>query len=198
MRTLSILTAFAAALLPGVAKAGVTITWTEVGDNFQAVVSGSFSSQELAAAFFTSNQTTDPIAFFDTSSFTVYPTGGQLTAWYFADSVITRTPNFIRMNANGNFATGDQFSFVDFGNIFLIQLPTSYVDGSPINSTLTAFRDGNTLQEIFTFGEVVKLNGNALITFVDGSTPIPEPSTYGLILGGLALAGAAVRRRRAK
>lgn len=29
-------------------------------------------------------------------------------------------------------------------------------------------------------------------------SPIPEPSTYGLILGGLALAGAAIRRRRAK
>ncbi|MFN7340730.1 MAG: beta strand repeat-containing protein, partial [Opitutia bacterium] len=34
--------------------------------------------------------------------------------------------------------------------------------------------------------------------FIDYIAPIPEPSTYGLILGGLALVGAAVRRRRAK
>ena len=27
-------------------------------------------------------------------------------------------------------------------------------------------------------------------------TPVPEPSTYGLFLGAMALAGAAVRRKR--
>jgi hypothetical protein len=40
--------------------------------------------------------------------------------------------------------------------------------------------------------------GDGSRTLVIGSTPIPEPSTYGLILGGLALAGAAVRRRMKK
>jgi hypothetical protein len=36
----------------------------------------------------------------------------------------------------------------------------------------------------------------ANLNFLRISTPVPEPSTYGLALGGLALAGAALRRRR--
>jgi hypothetical protein len=78
-----------------------------------------------------------------------------------------------------------------------------------ISSNTMAFADGNT----------IRVTGSPTGTFVfnvafshfsagtwDGGpqsltitgTPVPEPSTYGLILGGLALAGAAVRRRMRK
>ena len=197
---LTALAFLAAATLPSQAKAGVTITWTQVGSDFHAVVSGSFSAQELAGAAFVFESTLDAGAYFDTTpSFSALDAGGQFFRHAFLSNELTFAPSFIRLNSySGNTATGDPFSFFDSGAYFIISLPTTYVAGDSIDATLTSFGWGNSLQSAFTFGEVVKRGDTALVTFVDGSSPVPEPSAYGLILGGLALAGVAIRRRRAK
>jgi hypothetical protein len=50
---------------------------------------------------------------------------------------------------------------------------------------------------LFTLIDVGNGDGSGVLR-LQYAAPIPEPSTYGLILGGLALAGAAIRRRRKK
>jgi len=42
------------------------------------------------------------------------------------------------------------------------------------------------------------VNGGLTTLIINGGSPVPEPSTYGLALGGLALVGAVIRRRANK
>lgn len=183
---------------PARSEAGISITWDLIGQNFQATVSGSFSSAELSAATSTSpgpGFANSP--FFDTTpSFgTQWSSSANLTQYYIPLTSLTLTSGFININSySGNTSTGSIIGFYDnFYGSLVLTLDSSYQAGDSISATLTSYAYGQSLNQSFLFGDVVKLNGAPLITFVQG---VPEPSTYGLALGGIALAAGALRRRR--
>jgi autotransporter-associated beta strand protein len=112
------------------------------------------------------------------------------------------------------------------GNTLTLNLISLIADGSQAGDLGDFDPSGAYAFDLFTYGQISAYEGSisqyftldgAALTFngapvdmqywnlVDTGTgiqlqysPIPEPSTYGLVLGGLALAGAAIRRRRAK
>jgi hypothetical protein len=84
-------------------------------------------------------------------------------------------------------------------NTVTVYMDQSYVAGTWMAATWQM--DNKTLAEmdLVNFGSFVynfSRFGGDTVTVNIGGTPVPEPSTYGLILGGLALAGAALRRRQ--
>ena len=186
-----------AAMLPGSASAGVTITWSQIGQYYRAVVTGSLSAEELGATAFSSTMSLSAGASFDTSpSFGVITSAGNYLRHYYAAGDLTVTPNFNRLNSySGNQGSGDPFGFYYNGSWLIVSLSIEYDASQPISTTLYSYRYGQTLTNSFTFGDVVLLNGNPFITYVNGGI-VPEPSTYGLALGGLVLAGALIRRRK--
>ena len=187
-----------ALLAPVTSRAAVTVTWQSLNNgDFRAVVTGSFSAAELAEAAIVDSISGGYTAYYDTTpAFGVAETPGTYDRYLFSTSKLTITPAIHNLNTySGNTATGDTFAFTIPNSYLFLVLEGGYQADAPINSTLVAEGYGLPLSFAFAFGDVVKLNGNPFITYVNGGA-VPEPSTYGLMAGGLALAAVAVRRRK--
>jgi len=181
-------------LAPAVSTAGVTVTWTQEGNQVTGTFTGSFSEAELAAAFRIRSQTIGIEARYDTTpSYLNITQAGDLTRYDFLLSNVTVLNNFTRDNNYSGSSQGDTFGFAVFDGYARLFLSPSYVAGSSISGVSTFQVNNLGVDQIFRNGEVIKLtDGDALVTYY----VVPEASTYGLMLGGLVLAGAALRRRR--
>ena len=113
-----------------------------------------------------------------TDTFTFSYSGISATATGFVRNVQNTASNidFSKATLNGvelDLTNGKKYSDIDFADL-------------PVNGTLTLVLTGKA------FGDVAGYAGT-----IDVTSAVPEPTTYGMLLGGLGIMGFLARRRKA-
>jgi len=176
-------------------QATVTVTFSQVGSDVVAVASGSIAS--LSGLSSSGSISTNDYA-------SVAPAAAALVLGprYSSNPVVqysgfTSPDNFGSETFSVGIAdsTTGSFLFTIYGGV--LQLPQSYVLNTAFDQTAiwesTSLAALNLEAGTYTY----TWTGDSLAVIVN-AVPVPEPSTYGLALGGLALAVVALRRRAKK
>lgn len=179
------------ALVAPAAHAAVTINITQVGGNVVAQTSGSLNTTGLVFAqqgTISSSGMIRGSAFFFTGTIgTVVNAYNGLTGPQFGSTLMSGT----------GLSSGDGFGFhLGNGRVFL---PTNYVSGAAL-SAMTTY-EFKTLSNLgLTLGSYVYAIGSDSITLNIGQAvaPVPEASTWAMMVLGFGVLGAGMRRRSTK
>ncbi len=201
-------TSFLALLLAASASAQSTVVLGNLQDGLDANNTDITSNVKLGVAFNTGNTSYLYLNSIEIGAF-VGATSNYDVVLYTGNSVPNTASGFVASaNLNLNNSDAGIYTF-NFGGLELSKFTTYWLLPEQGLSWYTA-GNFNVASELNASGYSLIANrrsNNSGVTWSDfplpfsfqinaSTAPIPEPSTYGLILGGLALAGAAIRRRK--
>jgi hypothetical protein len=175
------------------ANAAIAINISQVGTSVVASGGGNFNTSNLVA------MQNGGFSVGLNAGFGIVRFGQGAGGNSFQSFAISGPAAFGPGNGNYNYATGvgDIFGIFGLGNSTVL-LPTNYVSGTALAGTIT-FANSTLSSLGLTTGTYRFSNANDTVTInITNVAAVPEPATWGLMVLGFGMIGAAARSRKVK